>query len=138
MPSVYEWEFLFRKIGDDAAALKSKKGWKNSRKGRDDYGFSALPAGAGLKCNLERIEASLEKLRLFDIAERKRLNEEKDECEKNPYQFDAGKEAVFWTSSGSGAYNDVKAVFLEKMFLLIILINNKQIILKQLVKMLIY
>lgn len=116
LPSVREWEILFREIDDDAATLKSKKGWnKNSGKGHDNYGFSALPAGGGWEaCRLENIEASLEELSWFDFAAKKRLLEVKDECEKNPYRFSAGENAIFWTSSISSDRDDAMIVIIGK------------------------
>lgn len=49
LPSKVEFETLSDKAGGyDVAGkkLKSKKGWSKARNGTDDFGFSALPAGA--------------------------------------------------------------------------------------------
>ena len=49
LPTRWEWEKLFNVAGGELAAgkkLKSSSGWRNRKNGTDEFGFSALPAGA--------------------------------------------------------------------------------------------
>ncbi len=48
LPSKAEWETLFNAVGGESVAgtkLKSTSGWYSNGNGKDDFGFSALPAG---------------------------------------------------------------------------------------------
>lgn len=49
LPSMAEWEMLYKAVGYESTSgtvLKSTSGWKNGGDGTDDVGFSALPIGA--------------------------------------------------------------------------------------------
>ena len=48
LPTQYEWNALFKAVGDSSMAgtkLKSQSGWDSNGNGDDAFGFSALPAG---------------------------------------------------------------------------------------------
>jgi len=50
LPADADWRDLFNAVGGDSIVgikLKSKTEWNDSGSGTDDYGFSALPGGAG-------------------------------------------------------------------------------------------
>ena len=55
LPSKTEWEILFTTVGGKSTAgskLKSMSGWDDHGNGTDDFGFSALPAGARSKIGI--------------------------------------------------------------------------------------
>ena len=54
VPSEAEWRTLFYYVGDNSGTkLKSTSGWKVGMSGSDDYGFSAMAAGAASYVDME-------------------------------------------------------------------------------------
>ena len=54
VPAENEWKNLFAYVGDNSGThLKSSSGWKAGMSGSDDYGFSAMPAGAASYVDME-------------------------------------------------------------------------------------
>lgn len=54
VPAETEWKTLFAYVGDNSGTmLKSTGGWKAGMSGSDDYGFSAMPAGAASYVDME-------------------------------------------------------------------------------------
>ena len=54
VPAENEWKNLFAYVGDNPGThLKSSSGWKAGMSGSDDYGFSAMPAGAASYVDME-------------------------------------------------------------------------------------
>jgi uncharacterized protein (TIGR02145 family) len=106
-----EWRTLFYYVGDNSGTkLKSTSGWKVGMSGSDDYGFSAMAAGAASYVDMETYR-ELNTDAKIDVLIKPTAYQNTDRCNEYHAWYDCGDFFVEIVNNESSAFNNLELRF---------------------------